>query len=175
MALCSCMLVLYYLFYVIYLAMFFFLVANRPEIFENMKNKFMCCWRKVENTCINQKWYKLVLPKYNRKKNTIFQEEKPWELKKSDLCRLDFVLALSLESLRKTYLISFISVADPNNFAPDLVFKILDPDPEPAWIWPNIENFQDIFFYSYWNSSKIFYSNFIFCHITRFLTKKNFS
>ena len=35
------------------------------------------------------------------------------------------------------------NVAEPDNFAPDPVFKIADPD--PAWIWPNVEKFQ-IFF-----------------------------
>ena len=32
------------------------------------------------------------------------------------------------------------SVADPDNFAPEPVFKI--PEPDPAWNWPNIEKFQ---------------------------------
>ena len=35
-----------------------------------------------------------------RQVNALIQEEKPWELKKSDLNRLDSVLNLSLDSLR---------------------------------------------------------------------------
>ena len=41
------------------------------------------------------------------------------------------------------------NVADPDNFAPDSdpVLKILDPVPDPAWTWPNIEHFRDFFFF----------------------------
>ena len=40
-----------------------------------------------------------------RNTNAYIQEEKPWELKKTDLERLDYVLILSLESLRITGLL----------------------------------------------------------------------
>ena len=38
------------------------------------------------------------------------------------------------------------SVADQNNFAPDQVFKILDPDPA-NWIWLKIEKNSMFFFF----------------------------
>ena len=41
----------------------------------------------------------------------LFQEEKPWELKKSDPSRLNFVLALSLESLRNNLLTNLLNIS----------------------------------------------------------------
>ena len=35
-------------------------------------------------------------------------------------------------------------VVDPSNFAQTRIW-ILDPTPDPAWIWPNIEKFQPFF------------------------------
>ena len=50
------------------------------------------------------------------------------------------------------------NVAEPDNFAPDPVFKIADPD--PVWIWPYVGKFQ------------IFFVIFIPCKVgTRFLLK----
>ena len=74
------------------------------------------------------------------------------------------------------------SVTEPDNFAPDPIFKI--PHPESAYVWPNIESKNNIFcccnFYLFHSWYKIFtlrsyYIRKEYCHITMQFLTENFS